>query len=240
MSKVQKYALSVLAAPELKYDKAGIDKLVAAIGGEFHAIRQLQREDAARFIILGSMLLRLKHSLPARGGFQAVTQKIICDATGWTPATALKNASLAMRLALTFMEKARVSAPDLLALPGEQLTLDVGDNHPARRFLAKLSSFVGELTRTELLIKHGISGVGLKTALEQGEESTPPAGMAEDYFAEVAERVYGFRQIVTSRESLQRLTPQQLETLNQTVTDSYSEFRRLYEEAKGRATAVTV
>jgi hypothetical protein len=246
MSKAQQYALTVLAAPELKYDQAGVAKLTAAIGVEFQAIRQLQREDAARFTILGSMLLRLKHSLPARGGFQAVAQKIICDATGWTPATALKNASLAMRLAMTFIEKAKVSKPDLLALPGDQLTLDVGDNHPAQRFLSKLSTFVGELTRTELLIKHGLTGVGLKTELTDGNGDESGDELTDEQRAQFAREqawletwtaTQQLRASLTEPDKLQLISdPKHFEQLKAEVV----ELNKLIDEHIATASAVKV
>jgi hypothetical protein len=234
----KKHALALLAQPEFAVAKDDLKKLQATAVAQVRAVAELEAKAGMGACIAGMTLLRVKHSTP-HGKFGAWIEANAKHGVGH------RQANYYMRLALVFLEKARVQKPDLLALPGDQLSLDVGDNHAAKQLLAKLQKFVGDLSLTELLIKHGIKGVGLKTELESGrddeEEGDKPApGQAEDYFAEVADRVYGFRQLVTSRENLARLTPQQLETLNQTVTDSYSEFRRLYDEARGKASAVTV
>lgn len=62
-----------------------------------------------------------------------------------------------MRLALVFFEKSRVSKSDLLALPGEQVELGLDGQHGSQCvFIEKAVKFVGELSTTELLQKHGI------------------------------------------------------------------------------------
>jgi hypothetical protein len=183
-------------------------------------------------ILAGLTLHRVKASLP-HGKFGAWVAQISTSG-GNLPAVKKSQASNYMRLALVFVEKAKVQKPDLLALPGDQTALELGDNAQHARFLGKLNGFVGDLSLNELLIKHGIKGVGLKTELEKQEaEEATTQGTAEDYFADVAASVYGFRQIVTSRESLARLTPQQLDTLRDTVTDAHEQFLKLYAEARG-------
>lgn len=235
MSKTTQHALTLVASPKFAVAKDEIQKLQATAVAQVAAVGQLETKAAMGGTIAGLTLTRVKHSLP-HGKFGAWLDQLAAGG-----AVKKSQANYYMRLGLVFLEKMRVDLPQLLALPGEQLSLEVGDNHTAKQFLGKLEKFVGDLSLNELLIKHGIKGVGMKLALEQGEDGEAgKLGAAEDYFAEVAQRVYGFRQIVTSRESLQRLSPQQLETLNQTVTDSYSEFRRLYDEAKGKTAAISV
>ncbi len=232
MSKSTNYALTVLAAPELSVGKDSIKKLQSVIADEFATIRRIDREGAARFTLIGLMLHRLKASLP-RGQFRPYLEQMLPKVTFWSEATAVKNASLAMRLSLVFIEKAKVSTPDLLSMSGDQLMLDAGSSKPAKKLLKKLDGFVGDLTRTELLIKHGLTGVGLRTALEQGDDPTPPADPQMDFFADLAERVHGYREIITSRETLKRMTPAQLDQLYAEESDLHARFVKLYEEAKG-------
>ena len=232
----QKHALALISRPEFAVAKDELKKLQASAIAQVRAVAELEAKAGMGACIAGFTLLRVKRSTP-HGKFGAWIEASAKNGVGH------RQANYYMRLAMVFLEKSKVQAPDLLALPGDQLSLEIGDNHAAKQFFTKLQKFVGDHSLTELLIKHKIKGVGLKTELEteaDDEDDAPPPGQAEDYFTEVAERVYGFRQLVTSRENLARLTPQQLETLNQTVTDSVAEFRRLYEEAKGKSTALPV
>jgi hypothetical protein len=83
-----------------------------------------------------------------------------------------------MKLALVFLEKAKVTKPDLLALPGDQLTLDLADTHEATQFLGKLHAFTGGRSLNELLIKYDIKSVGLKKELDAEKDAEePPAAL---------------------------------------------------------------
>lgn len=77
-----------------------------------------------------------------------------------------------MKLALAFVEKAKPSEAVVQALPG--LDLDASKLKPtdtsAREAMEK---FAGGRSLTELLIKHGIKGVGLKAELTEGEAPPP-------------------------------------------------------------------
>ncbi|QYM80261.1 hypothetical protein K0B96_06510 [Horticoccus luteus] len=240
-SSPKKHALTLLAAPDLAVAKDGVAKLQSLAVAQVAAVGEMESNAAKGGILAGLTLHRVKASLP-HGHFgkwigQISTAVEICR-------TVKKSqANNYMRLAMVFLEKTKAQKPELLALPGDQTSLDLADNHAGQQLRAKLEKFTAGLSLNELLIKHGIKGVGLKTELEtakEDEDDAPQPGQAEDYFTEVAERVYGFRQLVTSRENIARLTPQQLETLHQTVTDSVAEFRRLYDEAKGKTSALPV
>ncbi len=226
------HALTVLAAPELAVEKPNLKKLQAAAVEQCAAVGQMESKAAMGAVLAGITLHRVKASMP-HGKFGP-----------WVESNSHSGANLKqrqcnyyMRLAQVFLEKARVQTPDLLALPGDQNALAEGGTAATKRFIAKLGTFVGDLSLTELLIKHGIKGVGLKTALEAAEADTPPAATAEDYFTDVAARLYGFREVATNREALMRLTPQQLDTVREAITDAHAQFTRFYDEARGTKTS---
>ena len=231
----KKHALTVLAAPELTVQKDGVKKLQSAAVAQCAAVNQMESKAAMGAVLAGLTLHRVKASMP-HGKFGAWVEQISTSG-GNLPAVKKSQANNYMRLALAFVERTRVQKPDLLALPGDQTALELGDSATTRRFMEKLQGFVGECSLNELMIKHGIKGVGLKTALERVEEADPSTGsgqgLAEDFFGEVAERVYGLGQIVTSRESLLRLSPKQLDTLRDALADALAQFEKLYAEARG-------
>jgi hypothetical protein len=192
-------------------------------------MRRLRGEEALRGLLVGMALVRIKHSMPHGTFGPWVQENITAFGDRW--------ASYLMRLGLAFAEKAKVTKPELLAIPGDQTELALDTMEGAqRRFVEKAVKFVGELSLNELLIKYGIKAVGVKTELTKAEATEQKV----DFYAEVAERVDGFRALVTSRESLMRLPPQQLDLLAQTVADTYSQFQKLYQEAKSQKGAISI
>jgi hypothetical protein len=93
-----------------------------------------------------------------------------------------------MRLATVFIERTRATKPEMLALPGDQTSLDLADNHHGKQLAAKLATFVGELSLNELLIKHGIKGVGLKTELTDAAAAEVALTPEEQAARDAAER----------------------------------------------------
>ena len=92
-----------------------------------------------------------------------------------------RHAQRYMSLALHFLDECKVQLPELLALPGDQLTLDLADGHDHNDLLVKLRKFCGSCSLNELLIKHDIKSVGLKkelTAQKAGEEKAAGAAAA--------------------------------------------------------------
>lgn len=231
------HALTLVATPELRVADDDLKKLQRMAVNQIAAIGEMENRAAMGAILAGLTLHRVKASLP-HGEFGPWITQITAEdqkRTGGAFLSQIKarQCQYYMRLALIFLGKCRVAKPDLLALPGDQteLTLD-GATGPAKRFADKLKGFVGDLSLNELLIRHGIKGVGLKSALEEGEGGARRPG--EDFYAEVAERLLKFRSIITDRTALARLSRDQLRALKAEVTDSYSQFQRLYEEAYGK------
>lgn len=234
-NKTAKHALTVLAAPELR--SSGDDtlaKLQAAALAQLAAVGEMESKAALGGVLSGMTLLRVKASMP-HGTFGKWLQDSNWNGrSNSTPASRQRTAGYYMRLALIFVEKTKATVPDLLALPGDQLSLDLADNAAGKRLAAKLQKFVGDCSLYELLVKHGIRGV-TRDADEAGGEDGAATPAGEDFFAEVATTLEGWRKIVTDRAALVRLTPQQLDLLHESVTADYTEFKKLYKATRGKS-----
>lgn len=243
MSRSQTHALTLVAAPELRVATDDLARLQELALQQLSAIAEMETRAAAGAILAGLTLHRVKASL-AHGEFGKWITQISTSGGNLPPGkNAFRNTALPtvkksqannyMRLALIFLEKSRVAKPDLLALPGDQTELSIeGASGPAKRFLQKLSSFVGESSLNELLVKYGIKGVSREG--DDGEGANAKKG-GEDFFAEVAigiDRCFG---PLTNPESLMRLPPKQLDLAYAGVTEKYELFKRLYREAKGKS-----
>lgn len=168
MARPAKHALTVLASPELRVANGEVKKLQSAAVTQFKAVAEMESNTAKAGILVGITLHRVKASMP--GEFREWVETMLPKGNKWTPKTAVKNASFYMRLALVFLEKTKLAKADVLAV-GDRAALDLGDVAAAKTFVAKLETFVGEHSLNELLIKHDIKSVGLKTALiEEGTE----------------------------------------------------------------------
>ncbi|MFA6168790.1 MAG: hypothetical protein WC700_19355 [Gemmatimonadaceae bacterium] len=193
------------------------NKLKARTLKEVSAVFKLEKQAAAGAIIAGFNLHRTKASLP-HGKFVPFLEKELAAAGGWSAGTATKNASFYMRLATAFYEKAGLKQVDVItALDGNKTT--------GKALRASLEKFVGDQSLTELLIKHGIKGVGLKTALGNGDDDQgggdgdlTPAQKAEQARTQAWEESWTstqrLRAAFSEPEKLQLLDdPKQLETL---------------------------
>lgn len=177
-------ALTVLSSTELVAKDEQLDNLKIAATEQFNGIAKMEGKAARGGILCGLTLHRLKTSLP-HGQFLPFVDQMWPKATFQNPSTIRKTVSNYMRLAETFVSKAKIGKPDILALPGDPLALEIADQHQAKRLLEKLDAFAGNCSLNELLIKHGIKGVGLKKALEAEEKKESGAPAAPD-----AEQLY--------------------------------------------------
>lgn len=217
-------ALTLVSTPEFAVAKDDIAKLKEAAVAQVSAISQLETKAALGAIIAGLTLHRVKVSLP-HGQFGKWIEQI--STSGGNLTVKKSQANNYMRLALVFIEKAKVQKPDLLALPGDQLSLDVEAGELTRRFFTKADKFVAGLSLNELLIKHGIKGVGLKTELGQGDDDdddqTPEqkaAAARERAWQEAFESVQRIRASLTEPERAHLLSdPKQIETLKAEVVE---------------------
>lgn len=179
MSKPQ-HALTVFASTELVAKDEQLEQLKTAATTQLTGIAKMEGAAARGGILCGLTLHRLKASLPHGQFLPFVDQMFPTGTFKQSPITRRKNASYYMRIAEVFVTKAKIGKTDILCLPGDPLALEITDQHEAKRLLEKLDQFAGECSLNELLIKHGIKGVGLKKALEaeQAKEESDAEGAA--------------------------------------------------------------
>ena len=121
---------------------------------------------ATKFALqIGVILWQAKAALP-HGQFQPWIKENIAGKS-------YRSCAYYMKLTMAFVETARPGAALLECLSGIDFEKDTGFDYNEHATLAAIAKFTGDLSLTELLIKHGIKGVGLKGELTEGE--TPPA-----------------------------------------------------------------
>lgn len=198
-------ALAILGDRSLSYDQAMLPKIQEATLQQLAEVNRLGRERAARALLAGLGLCRVKASLK-HGQFQP-----------WLKAhvkVGLVSCNNYMRLALAFVEKAGVSKPDLLALPGDQTNLAIDESDEAqRRFFSKLEKFVGQSSLSELLEKHGIKGQpklgGARLPEGQDEdESADHEALAAQKREELSRWVEEGHRLLITENACQHLAPE--------------------------------
>lgn len=197
-------ALAILGDRSLSYDQAMLPKIQAAALQQLAEVARLGRERGARAILAGLALCRVKASLK-HGQFLPWLK-----ANVGVGKTACNDY---MRLALAFVEKAGVSKPDLLALPGDQTNLAIDESDEAqRRFFSKLEKFVGQSSLSELLEKHGIKGQpklgGARLPEGQDDESADPEALAAQKREELSRWVEEGHRLLITENACQHLAPE--------------------------------
>lgn len=151
-------------------------QLVALQSSTVKTLSLIQHEEQAntlRRVLVGFALHRIKASLK-HGEWMPWLKKGV-KGKGYA------QCNFYMRLATVAAEEMRVTRPELLALPGDQseLSLDTAEGE-ARRFMEKLTKFVGDKTFNELLDEHGIKetkkigGAREKRVVEADPTDTDP------------------------------------------------------------------
>ncbi|HEX2860706.1 MAG TPA: hypothetical protein VHN79_03660, partial [Lacunisphaera sp.] len=106
-------ALTLLSTTNVTANQ--VKKFGAAVAEEFRQIPLQERMNAARAILVGIGFHAVKHSLK-HGEFGAWLAANVNQVKIWSPATAKVNASYYMRLAIAFVEQAKPSQQEMLAL----------------------------------------------------------------------------------------------------------------------------
>lgn len=207
-SKSHKHALTVFADPKIRA-ATPTDKLVEIAKHQLATIPTLENEAAVRAILLGLTLQKLRSAAP-HGTWENQLTQMLTSVNIWTPKTAKTNASYYMRLASFFVEKTRVTVPEMLALPGDQteLAIDEHSSAQARRFVEKLGKFVGQWSLNELLVRNGIKGVQRD---QEDDENTPPEQQQQRIRDKILERAFSgienLEDAVTKEENLHWFEP---------------------------------
>jgi hypothetical protein len=228
-SNANRTALLVLADKTITAQGDQLAQLQRSAVAQLAAVPQMERQAAAHAILAGMSLHRVKASLPhgefgkwlkqiPTGGGNAEDQK---RTSGSFLNVTERQCQFYMKLATTFVAKAKVTAPDVLALPGDQTQLALeGGEGEARVFFSKLSKFVGSKSLNELLAEHEIkTGKKLGGKREAGEtdEDAPPAvPTAEDLAAqaktELSDWLEQGRQLLITDNVCSRLEAQDLQS----------------------------
>ncbi|OAM89317.1 hypothetical protein OH491_13665 [Termitidicoccus mucosus] len=192
-------ALVLTEAPEWKITGAeALEGLKRAAVDQLAAVGQMENKAAMGGTLAGLTLLRVKASME-RGRFDGWLAEKEKSTTGGRIKPSRSTAYNYMKLATVFLEKAKVTKPDLLTLPGDQLTLsEISAEGDARELFLKLQKFTGGHSLNELLIKHDIKSGGLKKELAKpapDDEPAPPPTpeemfeMARDEIGGALERI---------------------------------------------------
>lgn len=222
-------ALTIVNSAEFAVEKGGLKQLQDVAVEQLRAVGELQQKGAMAAVITGLTLHRVKASMP-HGSFSAWMKQKLTEVNFWTPKTAKINASYYMRLALIFIEKAKVAKPDVLALPGDQLILEVGDHHEAGAFFGKLEKFVGDASLNELLNTHGIKDRkargGARVAGEVEKEAVDPETAALRARENLGEWFAQGRQLVLAENLCARLQPGEVRALVESLEGFMVEVRK--------------
>lgn len=159
MASTSDKALSILvkSAP----GSALLPKLPKQLTSELALIHKLESQAAGRAIRVGLWLWQAKEVLK-HGEFKPWIEKNV-------EGKSYRSCAYYMKLAMTFVEKTRVSGESLHALVNHNFK-NAPKSKDAKAAVDALTGFVGELSLSELLIKHGIKSVGLKAALTGGDD----------------------------------------------------------------------
>lgn len=142
-------ALALVSSTELVAKDDALSRLQAEAIHQFERLRCIRHEETLRGLMLGLMLHRIKASLPYGefGKWQKANTSTI--SARWV--------NYLMRLALVFVEASKLTKPMLLALPGDQTELELDTLQGQQRsFVERAQKFIGALSLSELLDKHGI------------------------------------------------------------------------------------
>jgi hypothetical protein len=226
-------ALALVSAPEWRVSGDELKQQQERAIMQFRAMSQMDTQMAAGAVFTGMSLMRVKASLP-RGGFDKWKKQKLATANFWTPATAKLNAHLYMSLALEFLAGAKITKPELLALPGDQLALDFGDNHENADFLRKLKRFVGKSSLNELLIKHGIKKGNTKKTRDDPTDVTP-AKSAHDLCMEILETLTLARKDACDQTVWMQMSRAQHDDIKAAFEEASAQIDRLHAKTHGRA-----
>ncbi len=201
---------------------AVLDSLIAKANEQYAAIKNGDRATTLRALFLGLLFYQIKNEA-VHGTFE----KIAAEKLSSIPARTRRDY---MKLAITYVEKTKLALPERIEIPDAQIALALDDASSSdREMVTKAVSFIGELSLHELMIKHGIRGVGLKTELTEAAavtddlSSLPPEEQVrirrERLFGSTAEFLGSLRNAFTKPEDLEVLEPIQLETIERELVE---------------------
>jgi len=215
-------ALATTSAPQLQSLQEATLKTMRLIETEQVRIDGADAANTMRRVFVGFALQRVKLSLK-HGDFLP-----------WLKAHAPvshKQCTFYMRLAVACCERVKLTKPDLLTLPGDQVTLELDSEGTGRDFAAKVAKFCSDLGFTDLLIREGIKDAPKKPALpapREGADDRPidPELAAQTARENLAEWLSTGRQILIDENLGQHLTPAELREIDTEAAAILATFRK--------------
>jgi hypothetical protein len=209
-------ALAVVSDKELVCQDDALTKLQAATVEQFRIIGRMRGEEAIRSLLAGLMLHRIKASLPYGEFGKWTKQHLQQFGDRWV--------NYLMRLALVFVENCKITKPLMLAMPGDQTELQLdGMQGQQRAFYERAMKFVGRLSISELLDKHGIKQAkklgGARSAGQQKGEAAPidPEQLAAHARTEISEAIELLRQLLLTDNVCQYLSAEEISAADESL-----------------------
>lgn len=218
-----KEALALLTTTTI--DQNTLDDFAKAVAEEFSSIGYVEIENTVRAVLVGIGLHAVKQSLP-HGKFEAWKKANLTQGKIWTEATALKNASLYMRLAIAVVEELRPSRKEMAALATTgtlSLSVSTQDDN-VKRFVDRVEKLIGERSLNELLADYGLKN----SSSAPSSAKTPALPADDDTLAEDAgQLLINFDHVLLNPEHIKRFSPQQLDEMERQLSDRLEKFRAL-------------
>lgn len=186
-------ALVVLNDPQILPTGLHLADLQQCALRQMELISSLERDAALRAILVGLALHRIKAGLQHGEFLPWINANI---------GKSRKQCSFYMRLALVFVNSARVSATELLELPADNTDIALtASEGVARRFMEKAVKFVGDKSLNEILREHGIKDSGKLGGARTADEArdADAASDAEQLYLFARDEIGG---VITAAESL--------------------------------------
>lgn len=196
--------LAVLTATPAKVQALHFLKAAGkALTKRIALVRRADHDGSFHALCVGAELWKAK-AVSKHGEFKPWIEQNV-------PTSAYRTCADYMKLTQIFAEKAKLTAEEALAMG--KLLPKGAKSGPAKSAAAKLDAFIGDLSVHELMIKHGVRGVGLKAELTEGD--APPAieaGNGQMDLSLVWEQVYEPAKSLAEllAEQASRLKPEQL------------------------------
>lgn len=183
-------------------DRAKLGALQTRVIEQIDAVHRVEHENVVRRLCIGLGLIIIKESLK-HGEFLPWLKSRTAKEVGYT------NCTFMMRLAREWIDASKVARKEAAALPDNQFALDTQDA-AMRRLVANAEKFVGKLSWTELLQKHGIkeqAKLGGARARNTANDTAPTDPEQLELFAldEIGGAILRAEQLLIAENRLQHL-----------------------------------
>lgn len=208
-------ALSLVTAKSA--ESALLAELPNRLLAKLATIRRMDRCTVHVALQIGALLWQVKAALP-HGKFQPWVKEHM-------QGKSYRSCAYYMKLTLAFAEVAKPSAAAMAALAAYECE-GTPQTEAETEICAAVDDFVSDKSLTELLIKYGITGVGLKSELTEGDKPTLSAGeQLELVWSQSFETTKSLADLLTEKAAA--LTPDQRGAIEAELTRALDALRRV-------------